>query len=87
MASAAITTHSASLPAQLYEVAAAVQAAELAANANPINTANPLFTPLNNVAIDADFEAGTVSVTATLPMVPSINSSTGAIVLTVSDYL
>lgn len=86
MASVAIATKSATLPAQLYEVAAAVQAAELAANANPINTANPLFEALNNVTIDTDFEAGTVSVTATLPMVPSISGS-GAITLTVSDYI
>jgi hypothetical protein len=86
MASAAIDTNSASLPAQLYEVAVAAQNAELAYNADPLNTTNPLFTAVNNVSIDADFEAKTVSITATLPMVTTIAPS-GQIVLTIQDYL
>jgi hypothetical protein len=85
MASQAIDTHSTNLPAQLYEVAVATQNAELAFNSDPANTSNPLFTARNNVGIDADFEAKTVSITATLPMVTTIAPS-GQIVLTVSDY-
>lgn len=58
------TTVATTLEAQMLEVASAMQIAELADTTN-----NP-----NNVQVTPDFEAGTVSITATLPATFSLNT-------------
>ena len=84
MASTPVSTTSAtSLPGQLVMVAQGLQAAELAYNT--ANAATIGFTAVNNVTIDTDFEAGTMSVTATIPI--SFAASANGVVATATDYL
>jgi hypothetical protein len=75
---APITTTATSAEKQLFEVAGALQALEVAAA-----EADPAFEPALTLAIDA--EGGTVTVTATLPAV--ITSSGGVLSFTPEDYL
>lgn len=42
-------------------------------------------TPLNNVQLDTDIEAGTVTVSATLPI--TLGGSAGALTVTAAEYL
>jgi hypothetical protein len=86
MASTPVSTSSAtSLPGQLLQVAQGLQAAELVHNADPVNTANPAFVAKNNVTIDTDFEAQTMSITATLPI--AFAGSANGLTVTAVDYL
>lgn len=86
MASIPVSTSTAtSLPGQMIQVAQALQSAELAYNADPVNTASPTFVALNNITVDTDFEAGTISVTATLPI--TFAAAPNGVTVTVSDYL
>jgi hypothetical protein len=77
------TTAATSLPGQLIMVAQGLQAAELAYNET--NAAVIGFTAVNNVTIDTDFEAGTISVTATLPI--TFAATANGVTATASDYL
>jgi len=86
MASTPVSTSTAtSLPGQFVQVSQALQAAELEYNADPTNTASPTFVALNNITVDTDFEAGTISVTATLPM--TFAASANGVTVTTTDYL
>lgn len=73
---AAITTTSTTLEAQFLEVAIALQNAEVALNTTPVT---------NRVTIAPGIEAGTTTVTATLPTVLS-SSASGQLVLTATPY-
>ena len=75
---AAITTTATSVEKQLFEVAAAIQDLEQAAA-----TADPTFTPLLTLAIDA--EGGTVTVTATLPA--TVTGTGGTLSFAPQEYL
>lgn len=73
-----VTTTATSAEKQLFEVAGALQALEVAAA-----EADPEFEPLLTIAIDA--EGGSVTVTATLPA--TITSDAGVLSFTPTDYL
>lgn len=75
---AAITTTATTAEAQLFEVAGAIQDLEAAALA-----ANPDFEQLLTIATDA--EAGTVTVTATIPA--AFTSTGGVLSFTPTEYL
>ncbi len=75
---ASIVTSATSLEKQLFEVAGAIQSAELAAAQS-----DPTFEPALTLAIDA--EGGTVTVTATLPA--AVTSTGGVLSFTPSEYL
>lgn len=76
---ASVATTATTLEAQLLQTATRVQIAERA-----YNVANP-DTPVNNVTIATDAEAGTVTITATLPA--TFSDSAGALQATVDAYL
>lgn len=73
---AAITTQATTLEAQFVEVAVALQNAEAALNTTP---------PTNRITIAPGIEAGTTTITATLPTTLS-SSATGQLVLTATPY-
>lgn len=75
---APVTTTATTAEAQLFEIAGALQAAEVAAAEN-----DPTFEPALTLAIDA--EGGTVTVTATLPA--TISSAAGVLTFTPTPYL
>lgn len=74
--SAAITSTATHLPGQFFEISRALQAAELAL---------PEATRPNNITIAVDTEAGSVTISATVPVV--LGGSGGVISYTASDYL
>ncbi|WP_013320805.1 hypothetical protein [Gloeothece verrucosa] len=74
--SAPIQTSATHLPGQLVEVSQALALAELAL---------PSITRPNNIVITHDTENQTMTVTATLPMVPSIGIN--GVSYVASDYL
>lgn len=74
--SAAITTTSTHLPGQLFEVAEAMQSAELLVSEEN----RP-----NRISIAPDLEALEVTITVTLPL--TMDGGANKITLTASDYL
>lgn len=76
---ASIATTALTLEGQILQTATRLQLAELA-----YNTANP-DTPVNNVVIASDVEAGTVTITATLPA--TFSDDAGALKATADAYL
>lgn len=77
---APITTTATSAEKQLFEVAGAIQALEVAAAAADTTGT---FEPLLTIAVDA--EGGAVTLTATLPA--TITSTGGVLAFTPSEYL
>lgn len=75
------TLKSTQLPAALFEVCRALDAAE-----NTRNGANPGLTPRRNISTTVSFDTGLISIAATIPVTPSIGAG-GLIQLTASDYL
>ncbi|MBD2489435.1 hypothetical protein [Aulosira sp. FACHB-615] len=75
------TLKSTQLPAALFEICRALDAAE-----NTRNGANPGLTPRRNISTTVSFDTGTIAVAATIPVTPSIGAG-GLIQLTASDYL
>jgi hypothetical protein len=76
---ASTATTAATLEGQALQVATRLQLAE-----QTYNIANP-ETPVNNVTITSDIEAGTVTVAMTLPA--TISEANGAITATALAYL
>ncbi|NJL48733.1 MAG: hypothetical protein HC929_16195 [Leptolyngbyaceae cyanobacterium SM2_5_2] len=74
----AITTTATKAVAQLFEVAAAIQAAEIAAVA-----ADPTFEPLLTIATDAEGQTMTVALTVTA----TVSGTGGQVLFTPVDYL
>jgi hypothetical protein len=75
------TLKSTQLPAALFEICRALDAAE-----NTRNGANPGLTPRRNISTTVSFDTGTIAVAATIPVTPSIGAG-GLIQLAASDYL
>jgi hypothetical protein len=69
------------LPAAFFEIARALDAAE-----QDRNGANPGLTPRRNIATTVSFDTGTISVAATLPIIPTPQTD-GSIKIAVQDYL
>ncbi|MBW4642926.1 MAG: hypothetical protein KME23_08010 [Goleter apudmare HA4340-LM2] len=75
------TLKSTQIPQAFFELCRAVDAAE-----NARNGANPGLAPRTQLSTTVSFDTGTISVAATIPVIPAIQSD-GTIKVAASDYL
>lgn len=83
MATSLITATATHGIGQFFEIAQALQNAELAYNES--NALTPNFTPVNNISVVYDTEAMTATVTATLPIV--ITQTAAGATIKAEDYM
>ncbi|NEQ50330.1 MAG: hypothetical protein F6K11_09390 [Leptolyngbya sp. SIO3F4] len=74
---AAVSSTATTVEGQFLDIARELQVLEAAQSTDEI--------PLNNVQIDTDIEAGTVTITATLPI--TLGGTAGALTVTAGEYL
>ncbi|MGD1858160.1 MAG: hypothetical protein ACFB2W_28320 [Leptolyngbyaceae cyanobacterium] len=74
---AAVSSTATTAEGQFLDIARELQVLEAAQSTDD--------TPLNNVQIDTDLEAGTVTVSATLPI--TLGGAAGALTVTAGEYL
>lgn len=74
---AAVSSTATTVEGQFLDIARELQVLEAAQSTDE--------TPLNNVQIDTDIEAGTVTISATLPI--TLGGAAGAMTMTAGTYL
>ncbi|MEM9977930.1 MAG: hypothetical protein AAF808_09910 [Cyanobacteria bacterium P01_D01_bin.2] len=74
---AAVSSTATTAEGQFLDIARELQSLEAAQSTDD--------TPINNVQLDTDIEAGTVTISATLPI--ALSGSGGALTVTAQEYL